>query len=135
MRIAYLALIEIDVAGACLVHAREIAEGLAGLGHEMTMILPRPLRTQSWRGVRHVWVRWWGFDRLKQWAFFVESAWHLWRLHRQRRFDLLFVGGKGRYPFPPKFVWGVGVPVFLGGKGLGVGGFWVLRGPRRGFCG
>src|SRR2546422_6133528 len=104
MRIAYIALIEIDVAGACLVHAREIAEGLAGLGHELTMILPRPLRTQSWRGVQHVWVRWWGFDRLKQWAFFVESAWHLWRLHRQRRFGLLLLRGKAAESFPPRFV-------------------------------
>ena len=42
MRIAYLALIEIDVANASLVHTREIAEGLAALGHEVTVILPRP---------------------------------------------------------------------------------------------
>jgi hypothetical protein len=32
LRIAYLALIEM----ACLVHTREIAEGLAALGHEVT---------------------------------------------------------------------------------------------------
>ncbi len=31
MRIVYLALIEIDVANACLVHTREITEGLAHL--------------------------------------------------------------------------------------------------------
>jgi hypothetical protein len=36
MRFAYLALIEIDVANAFLVHTREIAEGLAWLGHEVT---------------------------------------------------------------------------------------------------
>jgi len=120
MRIAYLALIEIDVAGACLIHAREIAEGLAGLGHEMTMILPRPLRTQSWRGVRHVWVRWWGFDRLKQWGFFVESAWHLWRLHRQRRFDLVYVREMARHPFLPSLVWWLRLPLFVEVNG------WVL---------
>src|SRR5437870_12098921 len=99
MRIAYLALVEIDVANACLVHTREITEGLAALGHEVTVMLPRPLRLQAWRGVRHVWVRWWGFDRPRQWAFFVESAWRLWRLHRRRRFDLLYVRVMGRPPF------------------------------------
>src|SRR5437016_4452309 len=72
MRLAYLALIEIDVANACLVHTREIAEGLAGLGHQVTLILPRPLRGQTWGGVEHAWVRWWGFDRKRQWAFVRE---------------------------------------------------------------
>ena len=62
MRIVYLALIEIDVANACLVHTREITEGLAALGHEVTVILPRPSRVQAWQGVRHVSVRWWGFE-------------------------------------------------------------------------
>jgi glycosyltransferase involved in cell wall biosynthesis len=101
MRIVYLALIEIDVANACLVHTREIAEGLAALGHDVTLILPRPLRMQSWLGIRHVWVRWWSFDRLGEWAFFVESAWRLWWLHRRRRFDLLYVREMARHPFLP----------------------------------
>ena len=120
MRIAYLALVEIDVANACLVHTREISEGLAGLGHEVTLILPRPLRMQSWLGVRHVWVRWWGFDRLGQWAFFVESAWHLWRLHRRQRFDLLYVREMARHPFLPGLVGWLRLPLFVEVNG------WVL---------
>jgi glycosyltransferase involved in cell wall biosynthesis len=120
MRLAYLALIEIDVAGASLIHAREIAEGLAGLGHEVTLILPRPLQMQSWHGVQHVWVRWWGFDRLKQWFFFVESAWRLWRLHRHRPFDLLYVREMARHPFLPRFVRWLRLPLFVEVNG------WVL---------
>jgi glycosyltransferase involved in cell wall biosynthesis len=113
MRIAYLALIEIDVANACLVHTREIAEELAALGHEVTVILPRPLRPQAWPGVHHVWVRWWGFDRRRQWAFFVESAWRLWRLHRHRRFDLLYVREMARHPFLSGLVRWLRVPLFV----------------------
>jgi glycosyltransferase involved in cell wall biosynthesis len=113
MRIAYLALVEIDVANACLVHTREIAEQLAALGHEVTVILPRPLRLQAWRGVRHVWVRWWGFDRRRQWAFFVESAWRLWRLHRRRRFDLLYVREMARHPFLSRLVRWLRLPLFV----------------------
>ncbi len=113
MRIVYLALIEIDVANACLVHTREITEGLAALGHEVTVMLPRPLRLQAWRGVRHVWVRWWGFDRPRQWAFFVESAWRLWRLHRRRRFDLLYVREMARHPFLPGLVRWLRLPLFV----------------------
>src|SRR5437867_1018690 len=113
MRIAYLALIEIDVANACLVHTREVAEGLAALGHDVTLILPRPLRRQAWRGVRHVWARWWGFDRKRQCAFFVESAWKLWRLHRQRSFDLLYVREIPRHPFLPRLVRWLRLPLFV----------------------
>src|SRR5438093_13744875 len=91
MRLAYLALIEIDVANACLVHTREIAEGLAGLGHEVTLILPRLLRGQAWGGLAHTWVRWSGFDRKRQWAFFVESGWRLWRPRRHPLLDALTV--------------------------------------------
>jgi glycosyltransferase involved in cell wall biosynthesis len=113
MRIAYLALIEIDVANAGLVHTREICEGLVALGHEVTLILPRPLRMQAWPGIRHVWVRWWGFDRLRQWPFFVESAWHLWRLHRARRFDLLYVREMARHPFLPSLARWLHVPLVV----------------------
>lgn len=120
MRIAYLALIEIDVANACLVHTREIAEGLAALGHEVTVILPRPLRRQAWQGVRHVWVRWWGFDRGRQWVFFVESAWRLWRLHRRGRFDLLYVREIARHPFLPGLARWLRLPLFVEVNG------WVL---------
>ena len=120
MRIAYLALIEIDVANACLVHTREMAEELAALGHEVTVILPRPLRMQAWQGVRHVWVRWWGFDRRRQWAFFVESSWRLWRLHRRQRFDLLYVREMARHPFLPGLVGWLRFPLFVEVNG------WVL---------
>ncbi len=120
MRIAYLALVEIDVANACLVHTREIAEGLAALGHEVTVILPRPLRMQAWQGVRHVWVRWWGFDRRRQWAFSVESPWRLWRLHRRRRFDLLYVREMARHPFLLGLVGWLRLPLFVEVNG------WVL---------
>ena len=120
MRIAYLALIEIDVANACLVHTREIAEGLAALGHDVTLILPRPLRKQSWLGIRHVWVRWWSFDRVGEWAFCVESAWRLWRLHRRQRFDLLYVREMARHPFLPALVQWLRLPLFVEVNG------WVL---------
>ena len=113
MRIAYLAMVEIDVANACLVHTREIAEGLAALGHDVTVILPRPLRRQSWLGIRHVWVRWWSFDRLGEWACFVESAWRLWRLHRRRCLDLVYVREMARHPFLPGLVQWLGVPLFV----------------------
>jgi glycosyltransferase involved in cell wall biosynthesis len=113
MRIAYLAMVEIDVANACLVHTREIAEGLAALGHEVMLILPLPLRRQSWPGVRHVWVRWWSFDRSGEWAFFVASAWRLWRLHRRRRLDLLYVREMVRHPFLPALVRWLGIPLFV----------------------
>ena len=113
MWIAYLALIEIDVANACLVHTREIAEGLAALGHDVTVILPRPLRRQSWLGIRHVWVRWWSFDRLGEWAYFLDSAWRLWRLHRRRRLDLLYVREMVRHPFLPALVRWLRLPLFV----------------------
>ena len=131
MRIAYLALIEIDVANACLVHTREIAEGLAALGHEVTVILPRPLRMQAWQGVRHVWVRWWGFDRRRQWAFFVESAWRLWRLHRRRGFDLLYVREMARHPFLPGLVRLFRLPLFVEVNGWVLDDLRLLGAPRR----
>ncbi len=113
MRIAYLALVETDVANACLVHTRELAEHLAALGHEVTMILPRPLRPQTWGKVRHVWVRWWGFDRLRQLAFALESAGRLWRLHRETPFDLLYVREMPDHPFLPRLARWLRVPLFV----------------------
>jgi len=131
MRIAYLALIEIDVANACLVHTREMAEELAALGHEVTLVLPRPLRMQAWRGVHHVWVRWWGFDRLRQWAFFVESAWHLWRVHRRRRFDLLYVREMARHPLLPGLARWLRLPLFVEVNGWLLDDLRLLGGSRR----
>jgi len=131
MRVAYLAFIEIDVANACLVHTREIAEGLAALGHDVTLILPRPLRWQSWVGVRHLWVRWWSFDRLGEWAFFLESAWHLWRLHRQRRLDLLYVREMAQHPFLPGLVRLLGIPLFVEVNGWALDDLRLLGASQR----
>jgi glycosyltransferase involved in cell wall biosynthesis len=130
VRIAYLAFIEIDVANACLVHTREITEGLAALGHEVTLILPRPLRMQAWQGVRHVWVRWWGFERWRQWLFFVESAWQLWWLHRRRRYDLLYVREMARHPFLPGLVRWLRLPLFVEVNGWVLDDLRLLAAPR-----
>ena len=113
MRIAYLTLVEIDVSNACMIHTREMSEQLAALGHEVTLILPLPLRMQAWRGVQHVWVYWWGFDPPRQWAFFFESAWRLWRLHRQQRFDVLYVREISRHPFLPWLARWLSVPLIV----------------------
>jgi len=113
MRVAYLALVEIDVSNACTIHTREMSEQLAVLGHEVTLFLPIPLRMQAWRGVQHVWVRWWGFDLPRQWAFFVESAWRLWRLHRQQRFDVLYVREIIRHSFLPWLAGWLRVPLVV----------------------
>jgi len=131
VRIAYLALIEIDVANACLVHTREMAEELAALGHEVTLVLPRPVRMQAWRGVQHVWVRWWGFDRLRQWAFFVESAWHLWRGHRHRRFDLLYVREMARHPLLRGLARWLRLPLFVEVNGWLLDDLRLLGASRR----
>ncbi|MEW6544179.1 MAG: glycosyltransferase family 4 protein [Nitrospirota bacterium] len=113
MRIAYLALVEIDVANACLVHTREVAEQLAALGHEVTLILPQPLRPQTWAGVRHVWIKRWGFDRLRQLAFSLASAWRLLLLHRRHPFDLLYLREMTYSPLLPAFVRWLRVPLFV----------------------
>ena len=114
LRIAYLALVEIDVANACSVHTRELAEQLAALGHEVTLIMPKPLYAQAWRGISHVWVRWWGFSRLRHLAFCVESAWRLILLHRRRSFDALYVREMARhYPFLPALTQWLNLPLFV----------------------
>lgn len=113
MRIASLALIELDVANACSVHTRELSEQLALLGHDVTLILPRPLRPQTWTGVRHVWVRGWGFDRARQMLFFLESAWHLARLHLARRFDVLYVRELPDHPFLHVLARWLRLPLFI----------------------
>jgi len=120
MHIAYLALIELDVSNACSIHTREMSEQLAALGHEVTLILPRPLHRQTWQGVRHVWVRWWGFDRSRQWAFFVESAWRVWRLHNRQRIDVLYVREMNEHPFLPWLARWLGVSMIVEVNG------WVL---------
>jgi len=114
LRIAHLALVEIDVANACLVHTRELAEQLAALGHEVTLIMPKPLYAQAWRGISHVWVRWWGFSRLRHFAFCVESAWRLILLHRRRSFDALYVREMPRHnPFLPALTRWLNLPLFV----------------------
>ncbi len=120
MRIAYVAFVEIDVANACLIHTREISEQWALLGHDVTVILPRPLRKQTWSGVRHAWVRWWGFDRPRQLTFFLESVWRLFRLHRAHPFDVLYVREFLRHPSLPRLLHRLELPYFVEVNG------WVL---------
>ncbi len=113
MRIAYFAFIELGVSNASVVHTREIAEQLAALGHDVHLILPKPLENHTWHGVHHIWVRWWGYDRKRKWAFFLESAWRIWRLHRQQRIDLLYVREMARHPFLSRFCELLGIPLFV----------------------
>jgi len=114
LRIAYLALVEIDVANACSVHTRELAEHLAASGHEVMLIMPKPMHAQAWRGISHVWVRWWGFSQLRHLAFCVESAWRLILLHRRRSFDALYVREMPRhYPFLPALTQWLNLPLFV----------------------
>lgn len=98
MRIAYLAFIEIDISNASLIHTREIAEHMAAAGHDVTVVMPRPLKMQKWKNVSHEWVRFWGFDRPRQWAFFLESGCRLLKAHRRRHFDVLYVREMDRNP-------------------------------------
>lgn len=113
LRLACLAFVELDVANACSIHTREIDEGLAALGHDVTVILPRPLRAQAWSGVRHVWVRWWGFDRLRALAFHLQCAWHLLRLHLTEGFDLLYLREAVPQPILPRLARWLGLPLFV----------------------
>lgn len=113
LRIACLAFVELDVANACSIHTREIGEGLAALGHDVTVILPRPLRAQAWSGVRHVWVRWWGFDRLRALAFHLQCAVHLLRLHLAEGFDLLYLREAVPQPLLPGLARRLGLPLFV----------------------
>lgn len=91
MNIVYLAFIEIDISNACLIHTREIAEQMAALGHQVTVVMPRPLRSQMWKNVKHIWIKYWGFDRPREWFFFVESALRILYRHNRRRFDIIYV--------------------------------------------
>ncbi len=131
MRIAYLALIELDVENACSVHTREIGEQLAALGHEVTLILPRPLRARRWAGVRHLWVRWWGFDRWRQLAFYLQSAWMLVRCHRARPFDALYVREAIRHPFLPGLARWLGLPLFVEVNGWALDDFRLIGASAR----
>jgi glycosyltransferase involved in cell wall biosynthesis len=99
MRIAYFAFVEIDVPNAALVHTREIAEQMAALGCNIDLFLPKPLTEQSWSNVSHRWIRWWGFDRPKKLAFFLESACRIFSAHRKHSYDLLYVREMERNPF------------------------------------
>jgi glycosyltransferase involved in cell wall biosynthesis len=113
MHITYLAFVEIDIANACVVHTREMCEQFIALEHDVTLILPRPLTMQSWQGVRHIWVRWWGFDRPRKWIFFLESAWRLWSVHRRRPIKVLYVREMDRHPFLAGLVQWLGIPMVV----------------------
>ena len=91
MRLAYIALIEIDVSNACLVHTREMTEQIAALGHEVILFLPNPLHFQKWKQVNHVWIKQWGFGGLQEALFHFESFMHLFRIHLKKRFDLIYL--------------------------------------------
>lgn len=91
MRIAYLALIELDVPNACLIHSKEIAEQMVELGHEVEMFLPLPLRKQVWRGMKHHWVRFWGFDALRRHIFLIGACFKILRSHKENAFDCLYL--------------------------------------------
>ncbi len=113
MRIAYLALIELDVSNACLIHTREIAEQWADQGHDVTLVLPEPLEPHCWKGVKHVWIKWWGFDRLRQWCFFFESYLKIWFQHRLSPFDVLYVREMERPPLLIHFCKWLNLPLFV----------------------
>ena len=132
MHITYLAFIEIDVANACLVHTREMCEQFIALKHKVTLILPRPLTMQSWEGVRHIWVRWWGFDRPRKWVFFLESAWKLWCVHRRRPIYVLYVREMDRHPFLVGLVKWLRIPMVVEVNGWGLDDMKLLgASPRR----
>ena len=91
MRIAYFALIELDVPNACLIHSREIAEQMVQLGHEVDMFLPLPLEQQRWSGIKHHWIHFWGFDVLRRLCFLIESCIRLWWENRKNPFDCIYL--------------------------------------------
>jgi len=91
MRIAYFALIELDVPNACLIHSREIAEQMVQLGHEVDMFLPLPLKDQRWSGIKHQWIRFWGFDTLRRVCFLIEACIKLWWENRKNPFDCIYL--------------------------------------------
>jgi len=91
MRIAYLALIELDVPNACLIHTKEIAEQMVELGHEVDMFLPLPLEKQVWRAIQHHWIHFWGFDSLRKWCFLLEACFRIWQTHKKKPFDCLYL--------------------------------------------
>lgn len=91
MRIVYLALIELDIPNACLIHTKEIAEQMVELGHEVDMFLPLPLKKQTWSISQHHWVHSWGFDSLRRWCFLVEACFKIWQAHQKKPFDCLYL--------------------------------------------
>jgi len=91
MRVAYLALIELDVPNACVIHTREVAEQMAELGNEVHLFLPMPLAGQRWKNVQHHWVRFWGFDTLRGFLFLAEACIRLAFTHFRQPFDVLYL--------------------------------------------
>lgn len=91
MRIAYLALVELDVPNACLIHAREIAENMERLGNPIELFLPLPLKKEKWQITRHHWVHFWGFDPLRRFCFMIEAVLRLAIAHWRCRFDILYL--------------------------------------------
>lgn len=113
MRIVYLALVETDISNACAIHTREIVENLSVLGHELTIVLPRPLKIKTWKNVEHQWVRFWGFDPPRRWTFFGESVLRIFLTHRQRRYDLLYLRETEHTPLLMPFLRLTKIPLFV----------------------
>jgi hypothetical protein len=113
MRIAYLSLIEVDKANACLVHTREIAEQMAELGHEVTLFLPKPLRLQKWTHVNQVWINLWGFGGLRETLFHLESAFRFFLSHLERRFDFLYMREMNNHGLIPYLCKWFHLPLFI----------------------
>jgi len=113
MRIAYLALIELDIPNACSIHTREISEQMAVLDNEVHLFLPRPLAMQRWQHVHHHWIRFWGFDPLRQFCFLFEACIRLMLTHRRQAFDLLYLR---ECEHPYLLIWlsrRLGIPLFV----------------------
>jgi glycosyltransferase involved in cell wall biosynthesis len=113
MRIIYLALIEIDISNACLIHSREIVEQMAAHGHEVHVVLPRPLRKQAWKNVEHIWIRFWGFDRIRQTAFFLESSLRILWAYFKKQFDALYIREMREKSLLIKFLHLLKIPFFI----------------------
>lgn len=132
MRIAYLALVELDIPNACLIHTREIAEQMAALGHRIDLFLPRPLQAITpWRGVTHRWVRFWGFDALRRLCFMVESCVRIVIQHRKEPFDILYMR---ELPDPLLVVYCcrlLGIPYFVELNGWALDELAISNAPSR----
>jgi glycosyltransferase involved in cell wall biosynthesis len=113
MRIFYLAFVETDISNACVIHTREIVENLSALGHDVTVVLPRPLKKQIWENVDHKWVRFWGFGLPRKYIFFLESVSRIFWMHRRQPYDLLYLRETEHTPLLLPFLRLMKLPLFV----------------------